>query len=144
MKLLIINGPNLNLIGKRETDVYGYESLDQIINWISKKTEHLEIDLIWFQSNSEGGIIDKLHWAMDNKIVGVIINPGAYTHHSYAIRDAISSIEIPTIEVHLSNIDERENFRKKSVIKDVCKKQIKDKGKEGYLEAIKVLCKSTP
>ena len=76
--------------------------------------------------------------------VGVIINPGAYTHYSYAIRDAISSIQIPTIEVHLSNIDKRENFRKKSVIKDVCKKQIKGKGKEGYLEAIKVLCKSTP
>ena len=97
-----------------------------------------------FQSNSEGGILDKLHWALDNKIEGGIINPGAYTHYSYAIRDAISSIQIPTIEVHLSNIDKRENFRKKSVIKDVCKKQIKGKGKEGYLEAIKVLCKSTP
>ena len=144
MKLLIINGPNLNLIGNREKDVYGDESLGQIINWIQKKTKNIEIDLIWFQSNSEGDIIDKLHWAMDNNIEGIIINPGAYTHYSYAIRDAISSIEIPTIEVHLSNINKRENFRKKSVIKDVCKKQIKGKGKEGYLEAIKVLCKSTP
>ena len=144
MKLLIINGPNLNLIGKREVSVYGKESLDQIINWVSENIENSKVDLIWFQSNSEGEIIDKLHWAIDNQIVGVIINPGAYTHYSYAIRDAISSIEIPTIEVHLSNIDERENFRKKSVIKDVCKKQIKGKGKEGYLEAIKVLCKSTP
>ena len=144
MKLLIINGPNLNLIGRREVDVYGKENLDQIINWISENIKSSALDLIWFQSNSEGDIIDKLHWAMDNKIEGVIINPGAYTHYSYAIRDAISSIEIPTIEVHLSNIDERENFRKKSVIKDVCKKQIKGKGKEGYLEAIKVLCKSTP
>ena len=120
------------------------ENLDQIINWVSANIESSKVDLIWFQSNSEGDIIDKLHWAIDNQIVGVIINPGAYTHYSYAIRDAISSIEIPTIEVHLSNIDERENFRKKSVIKDVCKKQIKGKGKEGYLEAIKVLCKSTP
>ena len=144
MKLLIINGPNLNLIGRREVDVYGKESLDQIINWVSENIESSKVDLIWFQSNSEGDIIDKLHWAIDNQIVGVIINPGAYTHYSYAIRDAISSIEIPTIEVHLSNIDERENFRKKSVIKDVCKKQIKGKGKEGYLEAIKILCKSTP
>lgn len=144
MKLLIINGPNLNLIGRREVDVYGKENLDQIINWVSANIESSKVDLIWFQSNSEGDIIDKLHWAIDNQIVGVIINPGAYTHYSYAIRDAISSIEIPTIEVHLSNIDERENFRKKSVIKDVCKKQIKGKGKEGYLEAIKVLCKSTP
>ena len=144
MKLLIINGPNLNLIGRREVDVYGKENLDQIINWVSENIESSKVDLIWFQSNSEGYIIDKLHWAIDNQILGVIINPGAYTHYSYAIRDAISSIEIPTIEVHLSNIDERENFRKKSVIKDVCKKQIKGKGKEGYLEAIKVLCKSTP
>ena len=144
MKLLIINGPNLNLIGRREVDVYGKENLDQIINWVSEKIKNSKVDLIWFQSNSEGDIIDKLHWAIDNQIVGVIINPGAYTHYSYAIRDAISSIQIPTIEVHLSNIDKRENFRKKSVIKDVCKKQIKGKGKEGYLEAIKVLCKSTP
>ena len=136
MKLLIINGPNLNLIGKRETDVYGDESLDQIINWISKKTEHLEIDLIWFQSNSEGKIIDKLHWAIYNDIKGVIINPGAYTHYSYAIRDAISSIETPVIEVHLSNINERESFRRISVIKEVCKVQIKGLGKKGYLQAI--------
>ena len=141
MKLLIINGPNLNLIGRREVDVYGKENLDQIINWVSDNIRGPNMDLIWFQSNSEGDIIDKLHWAMDNKIEGVIINPGAYTHYSYAIRDAISSIEIPTIEVHLSNIDERENFRKISVVKDVCKKQIKGKGKEGYLEAIKILCK---
>ena len=141
MKLLIINGPNLNLIGRREVDVYGKENLDQIINWVSDNIRGPNMDLIWFQSNSEGDIIDKLHWAMDNNIEGIIINPGAYTHYSYAIRDAISSIEIPTIEVHLSNIDERENFRKISVVKDVCRKQIKGKGKEGYLEAIKILCK---
>ena len=144
MKLLIINGPNLNLIGKREVSVYGKESLDQIINWVSENIKNSIVDLIWFQSNSEGDIINKLHWAIDNQIVGIIINPGAYTHYSYAIRDAISSIEIPTIEVHLSNINERENFRKISVIEDVCKKQIKGKGKEGYLEAIEVFCKSTP
>ena len=144
MKLLIINGPNLNLIGRREVNVYGKENLDQIINWVSENIESSKVDLIWFQSNSEGDIIDKLHWAIDNQIVGVIINPGAYTHYSYAIRDAISSIEIPTIEVHLSNIGERENFRRVSVIKEVCIQQIKGKGKNGYLEAIKVLCKSTP
>ena len=142
MKLLIINGPNLNLIGRREVDVYGKENLDQIINWVSENIGSLEVDLIWFQSNSEGKIIDKLHWAINNNIEGVIINPGAYTHYSYAIRDAIFSIEIPTIEVHLSNIDRRENFRKISVIKDVCKKQIKGKGKEGYLEAVNLFLKS--
>ena len=141
MKLLIINGPNLNLIGRREVDVYGKENLDQIINWVSENIESSKMDLIWFQSNNEGSIIDKLHWAIDNQIEGIIINPGAYTHYSYAIRDAISSIEIPTIEVHLSDIDTRESFRKVSVIKEVCIEQIKGKGKNGYLEAIEVLCK---
>ena len=141
MKLLIINGPNLNLIGRREVDVYGKENLDQIINWVSENIESSKVDLIWFQSNSEGDIIDKLHWALDNQIVGVVINPGAYTHYSYAIRDAISSIEIPTIEVHLSNIADREYFRKISVIEDVCIKQIKGKGKKGYLEAINLFIK---
>tara|TARA_A100001234_G_scaffold62882_1_gene54495 strand:+ start:725 stop:1153 length:429 start_codon:yes stop_codon:yes gene_type:complete len=140
MKLLIINGPNLNLIGRREVDVYGKENLDQIINWVSKNIKNSKVDLIWFQSNSEGDIIDKLHWAIDNQIEGIIINPGAYTHYSYAIRDAISSIEIPTIEVHLSNIGNRESFRQISVIKEVCVEQIKGKGKNGYLEAITILC----
>ena len=141
MKLLIINGPNLNLIGRREVDVYGKESLDQIIKWVSVSIKSSKVDLIWFQSNSEGDIIDKLHWAIDNQIEGIIINPGAYTHYSYAIRDAISSIEIPTIEVHLSNIDNRDSFRKVSVIKEVCIGQIKGKGKNGYLEAIELICK---
>ncbi len=139
MKLLIVNGPNLNLIGRREVNVYGKESLDQIINWISNNIKNSQTELIWFQSNSEGEIIDKLHWAVDNQIEGIVINPGAYTHYSYAIRDAISSIEIPTVEVHLSNIDQRESFRKISVIKQVCKKQIKGKGKKGYLDAINLL-----
>ena len=116
--------------------------MDQIINWVSENIDSSKVDLIWFQSNSEGEIIDKLHWAINNNIEGVIINPGAYTHYSYAIRDAISSIEIPTIEVHLSNIAERENFRKISVIEDVCKKQIKGKGKEGYLEAVNLFLNS--
>ena len=142
MKLLIINGPNLNLIGRREVNVYGKENLDQIINWVSENIESSKVDLIWFQSNSEGDIIDKLHWAIDNQIEGVIINPGAFTHYSYAIRDAISSIEIPTIEVHLSNIDNRESFRRVSVIKEVGIQQIKGKGKNGYLEAIELLFKS--
>ena len=141
MKLLIINGPNLNLIGRREVGVYGKENLDQIIKWVSESIKSSKVDLIWFQSNSEGDIIDKLHWAMDNQIEGIIINPGAYTHYSYAIRDAISSIEIPTIEVHLSNIDNRDSFRKVSVIKEVCIGQIKGKGKNGYLEAIELICK---
>ena len=139
MNLLFINGPNLNLLGKREPEIYGNESLDQLIAWVTKQINTKENDIHWFQSNSEGKIIDKLHWALDNKIDGIIINPGAYTHYSIAIRDAISSIKIPTIEVHLSDIENREDFRRISVIKDVCLFQITGLGKEGYLRAIRLL-----
>ena len=139
MNILFINGPNLNLLGKREPEIYGNESLDQLIAWVTNQINTKENDVYWFQSNSEGKIIDKLHWALHNKIDGIIINPGAYTHYSIAIRDAISSIKIPTIEVHLSDIENREGFRKISVIKDVCLYQITGLGKEGYLRAIRLL-----
>ena len=139
MKLLIINGPNLNLLGKREPEVYGIESLDQIISWVTKQVDNTRNDLQWFQSNSEGEIINKLHWAFESRFNGIIINPGAYTHYSYAIRDAISAIKIPTIEVHLSDINSREDFRKTSVIKEVTITQISGEGKEGYLKAINLL-----
>ena len=141
MNLLFINGPNLNLLGKRESDIYGIESLDQIINWVTERIKTNENEIHWFQSNSEGKIIDKLHWALSNDVDGIIINPGAYTHYSIAIRDAISSIKIPTIEVHLSDIENRENFRKISVIKDVCIYQISGLGKIGYLKAAQALIK---
>ena len=139
MNILFINGPNLNLLGKREPETYGNESLDQLIAWVTKQINTKENDIHWFQSNSEGKIIDKLHWAFDNKIDGIIINPGAYTHYSIAIRDAISSVKIPTVEVHLSDIENRETFRKISVIKDVCLSQITGLGKEGYLRATNLL-----
>ena len=141
MKFLIINGPNLNLIGIREPAIYGEESLEHIISWVTKQVDTLKNDLLWFQSNSEGEIINKLHWAFESELNGIIINAGAYTHYSYAIRDAISAINIPTVEVHISDINSREEFRKKSVIKDVTIKQITGKGKEGYLEAINFLSK---
>ena len=139
MNILFINGPNLNLLGKREPEIYGNESLDQLIAWVTKQINTKENDIHWFQSNSEGKIIDKLHWALDNKMDGIIINPGAYTHYSIAIRDAISSIKIPTVEVHLSDIENREDFRKISVIKDVCRSQITGLGKDGYLRAANLL-----
>jgi len=139
MNILFINGPNLNLLGKREPEIYGNESLDQLIAWVTNQINTKENDVYWFQSNSEGKIIDKLHWALDNKIDGIIINPGAYSHYSIAIRDAISSIKIPTVEVHLSDIENRETFRKISVIKDVCLSQITGLGKKGYLRAANLL-----
>jgi len=138
MKILIINGPNLNLLGKREPEIYGSESIDDIKNWLISQSEFNDHDLEWFQSNHEGKIIDKLHNAI-NKKDGIIINAGALTHYSYSLRDAIASTKIPTVEVHLSDIKKREKFRKKSVIQDVCIDQISGHGKKSYLIGIKLL-----
>ncbi len=138
-KITVINGPNLNFLGIREKEVYGsenYESLCEYIeNYCSKKKIEVEI----FQSNSEGQIIDFLQKAYYEKVDGIVINPGAYTHYSYAIFDALKSVSIPAVEVHLSDIHSREDFRKVSVTAPACVKQIYGKGKDGYIEAIKFL-----
>ena len=141
MRILIINGPNLNLLGKRETEVYGSETLDEIMEWLKASPEMREHELEHFQSNHEGAIIDRLHNAMGQSD-GIIINPGAYSHTSYAIRDAITSVGIPTMEVHLSDIHNREEFRRASVISPVCVGQISGLGKKSYLEGLKKLLKS--
>lgn len=137
--ILVINGPNLNMLGIRQPTVYGNDTLDKINEYIVQSCKELPAKIEFYQSNHEGAIIDKLHEAYFNKADGIVINAGAYTHYSYAIRDAIASIEIPCVEVHLSDIGKREDFRKVSVIEEVCKVQIKGKGKEGYVEAIKWL-----
>ena len=139
MNILVVNGPNLNLLGIREPNIYGVDTLSDIENWINNELKVRNITLQWYQSNHEGKIVDRLHRAMHDKNDGIIINPGAYTHYSYAIRDAIAAISIPTIEVHLSDIKSRENFRQISVIQDVCLEQISGLGKNGYLEAIRAL-----
>ena len=139
MNILVVNGPNLNLLGIREPNIYGIDTLGDIENWINDELSGSNINLQWYQSNHEGKILDKLHMALNDKKDGIIINPGAYTHYSYAIRDAISAISIPTIEVHLSDIKSREKFRQASVIQDVCLEQISGLGKNGYLEAIYAL-----
>jgi 3-dehydroquinate dehydratase-2 len=131
-KITIINGPNLNFLGIREKSVYGNENYNDLINMIKEKAKELDIQVDVFQSNSEGGIIDKIQQCYFDNVDGIIINPGAYTHYSYAIRDAIASVNIKTIEVHISNIYEREQFRKISVIEPVCCEQIYGKGLLGY------------
>ena len=137
-KLLVIHGPNLNLLGEREPGIYGKDTFESINKEIKEEANRLGFECETFQSNHEGEIIDKLHEA--RKIFcGVIINAGAYTHYSYAIRDAIAAIKIPCIEVHLSNVDAREEFRSKSVIGPVCKGQISGFGKNSYLLAIKAM-----
>ena len=138
MKVQIINGPNLNLLGSRETNIYGTETLTDIDNWFFENIDSKKHEVNWFQSNHEGEIIDKIHLCIE-KYNSVIINPGAYTHYSYAIRDAIASTNIPTVEVHLTDIYKREKFREKSVIKEVCISQVIGKGKRGYLEAFNLL-----
>ena len=138
MKILVLNGPNLNLLGEREPTVYGDNSLQSINERLSAKAEKMGFQLDFFQTNSEGGIIDKLHEARRD-CAGVILNAGAYTHYSYAIRDAIAAIKIPVIEVHLSNVDNREEFRKNSVIAPVCRGSISGFGEYSYALALDAL-----
>ena len=137
-KILVLNGPNLNLLGVREPGVYGTVTLADIEHEVTEYAAERGVQVDCFQSNHEGVLIDKLHEAR-GLYDGIVYNPGAHTHYSYALRDAISSIDVPTIEVHLSDIAAREEFRRVSVIAPVCVAQIKGEGKEGYKEAIDVL-----
>ncbi len=145
MNLLIIHGPNLNMLSYRNQTYYGEDSLEEINTSIKNKGKELGFQTFIFQSNSEGGIITKLHETVFNdKYRGVILNAGAYTHYSYAIRDAIELVNIPVIEVHLSNIYNRDEFREKSVIAPVCNGQITGFGPNSYIiamEAMKLIIK---
>lgn len=137
-KILILHGPNLNLLGTREPEVYGTHTLEDINNKIREFCEKQAIDLEIYQSNSEGALIDKIHQQRD-QVQGMVINPGAYTHYSYAIRDGLSAVNAPTVEVHLSDIENREDFRSKSVIAPVCIEQVYGLGVESYITGIKKL-----
>lgn len=138
---IIINGPNLNLLGIREPEIYGKEGFNEY--FLSLKKKFPEIYLNYYQSNHEGGLIDKLH-EIGFRYQGIIINPGAYTHYSYAIADALKAIETPAVEVHISDIDQREEFRKISVTGVNCIHMIKGKGLAGYQEALEFLLKNKP
>ena len=138
MKILVINGPNLNMLGVREPEIYGSLTLDEINLQLLETAKGLGVELGFYQSNHEGCLIDKIQECYGT-VSGIVINPGAYTHYSIAIRDAIASVGIPTVEVHLSDINSREDFRKISVIKNVCVKQIWGKGVHSYLEALEFL-----
>ena len=143
MKILVINGPNLNFLGIREKGIYGSESYDNLIAGLKEKAEKDGIELECFQNNSEGAIIDRIQKAYHDKADGIIINPGAYAHYSIAIRDALASVDVPKIEVHISNIYKREEFRHTSVITPVCNGEILGLGLNGYflaLDAMKELC----
>lgn len=140
MKLLVINGPNINFLGIREKEVYGTQDYDTLLHMIAEKGEEKDCRIEVFQSNHEGAIIDRIQDAYGDGTEGIIINPGAYTHYSYAIHDALASVSMPKIEIHISDITKREEFRRVSVTKAACDKQIYGHGLEGYLMAIDDIC----
>lgn len=142
MKILVINGPNLNMLGIREPEIYGKQSYGDLIRMIGVEAERLGIEVKCVQSNHEGELVDIIQSAY-GKADGIVINPAAYTHTSVALLDAVKSVGIPTVEVHISDPDKREDFRKLSYIRSACVKTIKGKGFEGYLEALRYLCGRT-
>ncbi|QHQ61822.1 type II 3-dehydroquinate dehydratase [Anaerocolumna sedimenticola] len=136
MKLLVINGPNLNFLGIREKEVYGNQDYQYLLSLISEKAKKENIMIDTFQSNGEGQIIDRIQEAYFDGTQGIIINPGAFTHYSYAIRDALASMDMPKIEVHISNVHKREEFRNVSVTAPVCTGQVVGLGLNGYILAV--------
>lgn len=139
MKILVINGPNLNFLGIREPGIYGKQDYNYLVNMIEEKCKEWECEVECFQSNHEGAIIDRIQEAYFDGTQGIVINPGAYTHYSYAIHDALASVDMPKVEIHISDITAREEFRKVSVTAAACDKQIYGQGLQGYLMAIDYL-----
>lgn len=145
MKILVINGPNLNMLGIREPDIYGRKTYDDLLSYIKEEAEKLGIAVEFYQSNHEGDIVDKIQSAYGNTD-GIVINPAAYTHTSIAIPDALKAVGIPTVEVHISDISSREAFRRISYVSSVALKTIAGKGFEGYILAMHELisnCKNS-
>ena len=139
MKIMIINGPNLNMLGVREKNIYGTRNYEDVCNDVKEEGKKRNHEILMVQSNSEGEIIDFIQKAYFEKYEGIIINPGAYTHYSYAIHDALKGFDIPAVEVHLSNIHTREEFRRKSVTAPACIGQIAGFGEYGYIMAMDAL-----
>lgn len=139
MKIYILNGPNLNMLGIREPDKYGKESYDFLINMLRNHCEEICVEPVFYQSNHEGDLVDKIQEAYFEEADGIVINPGAYTHTSIALLDAVKAVGIPTVEVHISNLSEREDFRQVSYIRSACVKTITGHGLDGYVEAIDFL-----
>ena len=140
MKLYIINGPNLNFLGIREPEHYGNTTYEGLLDLIDTHARELGVTVECYQSNHEGDLVDKIQEAYLQKADGIIINPGAYTHTSIALLDAVKSVGIPTVEVHISKLEEREDFRQVSYIRQACQKTITGQGIAGYLQAMDFLC----
>lgn len=138
MKILVINGPNLNMLGIREPGIYGKDTFADLLALLEDTAKELGVEVEQFQSNHEGDIVDKIQWAY-GKIDGIVINPAAYTHTSVAILDALKAVSIPAVEVHISDVDARESFRQISYAGKACVKTIKGHGFQGYREAMQYL-----
>lgn len=139
MKFVIINGPNLNMLGIREPDKYGRESYESLVDKIASYCKKLGVEAEFYQSNHEGDLVDRIQEAYFEKADGIVINPGAYTHTSIALLDAVKSVNLPTAEVHISNVKEREDFRQVSYIRQACCFTVMGHGTDGYLEAVDYL-----
>lgn len=136
MKIMVINGPNLNMLGIREPDIYGRETYTSLCEKIKHHAESIDVCVEFYQSNHEGDLVDAIQKAYFDGYDGIVINPGAYTHTSIAILDAVKATSIPTVEVHISKLDERESFRQISYIRKACIKSIIGEGTDGYLHAV--------
>ena len=139
MNILVLNGPNMNMLGIRQPEIYGKTSYADLVDMISAEAEKLGVTVSFFQSNHEGALVDAIHQAYFDKVDGIIINPAAYTHTSVALLDAVKAVGIPTVEVHVSDPDSREEFRHISYIRAACVKTISGHGLPGYLEALHYL-----
>ena len=139
MKIYVLNGPNLNLLGVREPGIYGSESYEELIKKIEKYAKEKSFSVKCLQSNHEGALVDFIHEGFFEKIDGIVINPGAYTHTSIALLDAVKATGIPTVEVHISDVNAREEFRRQSYIRAACIATISGHGTKGYFEAIDIL-----
>ena len=139
MKIYVINGPNLNMLGIREPGIYGSGSYADLMDMVKGRCNELGIDVVCYQSNHEGDLVDKIQEAYFEGAEGIVINPGAYTHTSIALLDAVKSVNLPTVEVHISRLSEREDFRQISYIRLACEKTISGMGLDSYIEAINYL-----
>ena len=139
MKIFVINGPNLNMLGIREPAHYGATTYQGLLDMIAEHGRKLSVDIVTYQSNHEGDLVDKIQEAYFEEADGIVINPGAYTHTSIALLDAVKSTSLPTVEIHISKVEEREDFRQVSFIRAACIKTITGHGVNGYLEAIDFL-----
>lgn len=141
MKILILNGPNINMLGIREPEIYGRKSYNDLLDMIKNHVANKGIEVLFYQSNHEGDLVDEIQNAYYGGIDGIVFNPAAYTHTSVAIADALKAVGIPTVEVHISDVSSREDFRKVSFVRDIAVKTISGEGFEGYCHAIDFLTK---